>query len=256
MQPRLKTEDIRGIDTYGLKDRARGWGATLVGIADLELLRGIQTEPADLLSGFTRAVSLGVRLSDPILDAIEDRPTPLYAQHYQKVNALLDELALRTSLALQKAGGRALPLPASQVLDAENLTSYISHKAVALAAGLGWQGKSLLLVTPQFGPRVRLVTVLTDLDLPSDAPLANRCGKCRVCAEACPAGAIRGVNTTSHYASREEALRFQSCRDKILNEFSKLPHITGGICGVCVSVCPFGSKGGRKGGKHGALKKR
>ena len=259
MLPRLKTEDVRGIDAYGLKHRARGWGASLIGVADLERLRGIQTEPADLLSGFTRAVSLGVRLSDPVLDAIVDQPTPLYAQHYQKVNALLDDLALRLSLALQSAGGRALPLPASQVLDAANLTSYLSHKAVALAAGLGWQGKSLLLVTPQCGPRVRLVTVLTDVDLAPDTPLANRCGHCRACTEACPAQAIRGVNTTSHYASREEALFFDRCRTKVLDEFAKLPHISGGICGVCVSVCPFGKRGGKKGcnrgGSRGASKR-
>ncbi|MHC1700529.1 MAG: 4Fe-4S double cluster binding domain-containing protein [Humidesulfovibrio sp.] len=246
MSPVLRTLAPRGFDAFGLKRRARHWGASLVGVADLERLRGIETEPADLLSGFSRAVSLAVRLSDPVLDAITDRPTPLYAQHYQKVNALLDELALRVSLALQRAGGRALPLPASQLLDAENLTSYLSHKAVALAAGLGWQGKSLLLVTPRFGPRVRLVTVLTDYDLAPDEPLPNHCGACTACAEACPAGAIRGVNTTTHYASREEALFFDRCRDKILNEFAHLPHITGGICGVCVSVCPFGRKGGRK----------
>jgi epoxyqueuosine reductase QueG len=234
------------LDTPGLKRRARTWGASLVGIADLERLRGIETEPANLLDGFTRAVSLAVRLSDPVLDAIVDRPTPLYAQHYQKVNALLDELALRVSLALQKAGGRALPLPASQVLNPERLTSYLSHKAVAVAAGIGWQGKSLLTITPQFGPRVRLVTVLTDAPLTPDEPLKNACGKCTACADACPAQAIRGVSTDSHYASREEALHFQRCRDKILDEFAKLPHITGGICGVCVAACPFGRARGAK----------
>jgi len=260
MSPVLKTLAARGFDAFGLKRRARSWGASLVGVADLERLRGIQTEPADLLSGFTRAVSLAVRLSDPVLDAIVDRPTPLYAQHYQKVNALLDELALRVTLALQRAGGRALPLPASQMLDPVNLTSYLSHKAVALAAGLGWQGKSLLLVTPQFGPRVRLVTVLTDVDLAPDEPLKNRCGKCRACATACPAGAIRGVNTTSHYASREEALFFDRCRTKVLDEFAKLPHITGGICGVCVAVCPYGRSADRSAdrseGRQAANKKR
>ncbi len=256
MSPVLKTLAARGFDAFGLKRRARGWGASLVGVADLERLRGIQTEPVDLLSGFTRAVSLAVRLSDPVLDAIVDQPTPLYAQHYQKVNALLDELALRVSLALQSVGGRALPLPASQLLDPVNLTSYISHKAVALAAGLGWQGKSLLLVTPAFGPRVRLVTVLTDVDLTPDGPLKNRCGRCRACATACPAQAIRGVGTRTHYASREEALFFDRCRDKILNEFSKLPHITGGICGVCVAVCPHGLSGGRREVRQAATKKR
>ncbi|MBU1230645.1 MAG: 4Fe-4S dicluster domain-containing protein [Proteobacteria bacterium] len=234
------------LDSPALKRLARTWGASLVGVADVERLRGIETEPADLLSGFTRAVSLAVRLSDPVLDAIVDRPTPLYAQHYQKVNALLDELALRASLAIQAAGSRALPLPASQLLDAERLTSYLSHKAVAVAAGLGWQGKSLLVVTPQYGPRVRLVTVLTDHGLTPDAPLKNRCGSCAACAEACPAGAIRGASTDSHYASREEALFFERCRTKVLDEFAKLPHITGGICGVCVSACPFGKAAGRK----------
>ena len=166
------------LDAAGLKRRARSWGASLVGIADLDRLRGIETEPAELFEGFRRAVSIAVRLSDPVLDQITDRPTPLYSQHYQKVNALLDELALRVSLAIQKAGGRALPLPASQILDAERLTSYLSHKAVAVAAGVGWQGKSLLVVSPQHGPRIRLVTVLADLPLAPDAPLKNRCGGC------------------------------------------------------------------------------
>jgi len=235
-----------GLTSASLKRRARTWGASLMGIADLERLRGIDTEPADLFAGFTRAVSLAVRLSDPILDQITDRPTPLYAQHYQKVNALLDELALRVSLVLQQAGARALPVPASQILNAENLTSYLSHKAVAVAAGIGWQGKSLLLVSPQYGPRVRLVTVLTDHPLTPDNPLKNRCGKCSACADACPAQAIRGARTESHFASREEALHFDRCRTMVLETFPKLPHITGGICGVCVSVCPWGRGSAKK----------
>ncbi|HWR02843.1 MAG TPA: 4Fe-4S double cluster binding domain-containing protein, partial [Humidesulfovibrio sp.] len=225
---------------------ARSWGASLVGIADLERLRGIETEPAELFDGFSRAVSIAVRLSDPVLDAIIDRPTPLYSQHYQKVNALLDELALKASLALQQAGGRALPLPASQILDAARLTSYVSHKAVAVAAGIGWQGKSLLAVSPQYGPRIRLVTVLTDLPLTPDEPLKNRCGGCTACTDACPAQAIRGANTDSHFGSREEALFFERCRVQVLEEFAKLPHIHGGICGVCVSVCPWGRQAERK----------
>ena len=93
MLPVLRTLAPRGFDAFGLKRRARHWGASLVGVADLERLRGIETEPADLLSGFSRAVSLAVRLSDPVLDAVTDRPTPLYAQHYQKVNALLDDFS-------------------------------------------------------------------------------------------------------------------------------------------------------------------
>ncbi len=92
--------------------------------------------------------------------------------------------------------------------------------------------------------------VLTDLDLTPDEPLKNRCGKCRVCANACPAQAIRGVGTKTHYDSREEALFFDRCRTKVLDEFAKLPHITGGICGVCVAACPYGRKAGSQGAKE------
>ncbi len=230
-----------------VKTFAEACGADVVRIADLALLEGIQTEPADLLVGFSRAVSIAVRLADGVMDAIVDRPTPLYQQHYLKVNALLDDIALRVSQYLQKAGGRALPIPASQVLDAAEWTSYISHKAVAVAAGVGWQGKSLLVVNPQCGPRLRLVTVLTDLDLDPDAPLKNLCARCSACADACPAQAIKNVNTDRHYENREEALHFDRCVRKVSEEHPQLDFIESPICGVCIRACPFGqrTKGGR-----------
>jgi epoxyqueuosine reductase len=225
-----------------LKEFALKCGADLVGIADLLLLEGIQTEPKDLLKGYTRAVSIAVRLADGVIDPIVDRPIPIYQQHYAKVNALLDDIAIRVGQFLQNAGAKALPIPASQLLDSENWRSYISHKAVAIAAGIGWQGKSLLVVSQLYGPRIRLVTVLTDMELIPDKPLANRCGKCSSCAQACPAQAIRNVNTKRHYADREEALFFDRCVTKVTQEFTKLQFIENPICGVCIRACPWGQK--------------
>jgi epoxyqueuosine reductase QueG len=234
-----------------LKSFARRCGADAVGIADLALLEGIQTEPADLLKGYTRAVSIAVRLADGVLDPIVDRPTPLYQQHYLKVNAVLDDIAVRVSQHIQEAGGTALPIPASQVLDKTAWTSYISHKAVAIAAGLGWQGKSLLVVHPKFGPRVRLVTVLTDLPLEPDRPLKNLCAKCSECTQACPVQAIRNVNTDRHYQDREDALNFAKCVARVNENATTLPFIEHQICGVCIKVCPRGKKKGkRKGGSR------
>ncbi len=71
--------------------------------------------------------------------------------------------------------------------------AHISHKAVARMAGLGWQGKSLLLINPEYGPRVRLVTILTDMPLTPDGPVKNRCGACLECVQACPASAIKNA---------------------------------------------------------------
>ncbi len=230
------------MDTKELKDLACTYGADFVRIADLALLKGIQTEPKDLLKGYTRAISIGIRLSDGVIDPIVDSPTPLYQQHYLRVNDRLDDIAVRITQYLQKSGAKALPVPASQLLDKDNWTSYISHKAVALAAGLGWQGKSLLIVNPECGPRLRLVTVLTDAGLEADKPLKNRCGKCKACTEACPAQAIKGANTEYHFRDRDEALYFQRCVDKVVGDFSKRPLIEKPICGVCIRACPWGAK--------------
>jgi epoxyqueuosine reductase QueG len=233
------------IKTNELKRFAEHCGADLVGIADLALLEGIRTIPDNLLDGYKTAVSIGVRLSDGVIDAIVDSPTPLYQQHYARVNVLLDEIALRVCRFVEKVGGRALPIPASQLLDKAGWHSYLSHKAVAIAAGLGWQGKSLLVVSQVHGPRIRLVSVLTDLRLEPDRPLKNKCGACSACAEACPAEAIKNVNTSSHYGSRDEALYFDRCVSKVTQEFTRLPFIDNPICGVCIRACPWGQRQGR-----------
>lgn len=225
-----------------LTDKLQSWGATVVRVADTARLDGIETEPKDLLDNYPRAVSIAVRLSDPIMDGIDKQPTPLYSSHYSRVNALLDDLAIRTTNLLQENGAKAAPIPASQILDSEKWTSYISHKAVAIAAGIGWQGKSLLVVSPDCGPRIRLVTVLINADIEPDSPLKNRCGKCNQCKDHCPAEAIHGVNTESHYSSRSEAIDLDKCVRQVRDVFGELPHINPLICGICIKVCPWGAK--------------
>jgi len=225
-----------------IKQQARSLGADLVGIADLQLLQGIETTPADLLAPYDRAISLAVKLPNAVFEQLDDRPTPLYAQVYLNVNALLDQIALKLTTWIEARGGKALPIPASQPLDMQNFTAHLSAKAVANVAGLGWQGKSLLIVTPEFGPRVRLVTILTDLPLVADKPLKNRCGNCTACTEACVARAIRNVNVEFHYASRDEALDFSKCAEKLVHEFKNLPLVEKPICGICIKVCPWGRR--------------
>lgn len=226
--------------TARLKRRVARWGGDLCGVADAGPLREFETIPADLLGLFTRAISIAVRVPAGVFETVGERPTPLYAAVYQTANRLLDDIAFRAAAFLQDEGFRSLPIPASQVLDRVNWRGAISHKAVARLAGVGWQGKNLLLVTQKHGSRVRLVTVLTDAPLAVDGPVKNRCGSCTACRDACPSGAIRGVGTKDRYASREEALDFGRCRDRLTLENAKLPDVGVPICGVCIKVCPFG----------------
>jgi len=228
--------------TNRIKSKILGWGADLVGVADTGSLNELKVNPPNLLQDFARAVSIAIQLPISVFETISDKPTPNYSSAYKTANLILDQLAYKTAVAFQKEGYYSLPVPASQVLDRENWYAAISHKAVARMAGLGWQGKNLLLITPQFGSRVRLVTVLTAAPLTVDTPVKNRCGDCMLCRDACPVKAIRGVNTTDHYKDRNEALHFSRCVNKLTIEYAALPGIDASICGICIKVCPFGRK--------------
>ncbi|RPJ13558.1 MAG: epoxyqueuosine reductase, partial [Desulfobacteraceae bacterium] len=118
----------------------------------------------------------------------------------------------------------------------------ISHKAVARMAGIGWQGKNLLLITAKYGSRVRLVTILTSALLKADSSVKNRCGECTMCRDACPVGAIKGVGTKTYYRDREEAIYLSRCAGKLAGEFAAIPDVGVPVCGICIKVCPFGRR--------------
>lgn len=228
------------VKSVEIKQKAMELGADLVGIADLSRVQGLPTLPEGLFGNYTHAIVIAVAVSREVFEMISDGPTPLYLHHYLATNTLLDNVALQLQNEILRKGFRALAIPASQVLDRTNWLAHLSHKAMGKAAGLGWQGKSLLLVTPQYGPRVRLATVLTDAPLEADSLQANRCGTCQQCQKACPAGAIKGGSWEDHPQTREEALYFSRCVEKVNEDFAKRPEIGKPICGICISVCPWG----------------
>ncbi len=238
----MKEQNLSPGYTEKLKSEILALGADLVGIADVEPLNELRVDPPNLLEPFSRAVSIALHLPSAGFEEIIDRPTPVYKSIYQTANLMLDQIAFRTATILEKDGYYSLPIPASQVLDQKNWYGAITHKAVARMAGLGWQGKNLLIITPRYGSRVRLATILTQARLEIDGPVKNRCGNCTNCLDACPAQAIKGVNTETHYKNRDEALYFSRCRDKVVEEFAKIPEVGVPICGICIKVCPFGRK--------------
>lgn len=64
------------------------------------------------------------------------------------------------------------------------------ERPYAAASGLGWVGKSTMLLVPGFGPWVLLGAVVTTLELTADEPIRKSCGSCTRCVVACPTGAL------------------------------------------------------------------
>ncbi|MCA9879995.1 MAG: tRNA epoxyqueuosine(34) reductase QueG [Thermomicrobiales bacterium] len=77
-------------------------------------------------------------------------------------------------------------------IDARFLTDHarIVDRAVAARAGLGWYGKNACIIVPGHGSWVMLGELLLELDLEPDAPLDRNCGRCQICLDRCPTGAI------------------------------------------------------------------
>lgn len=114
----------------------------------------------------------------------------------------------------------------------------LPQKTVATLSGLGWIGKSTLLVVPSHGPRVRPGTLLTDMPLETDSPVVqSSCGDCRACVDVCPVGAIKG-NLWSQGTPRNELFDVSRCYNYRWSKKSTLGRRL--ECGLCLKACPVG----------------
>jgi epoxyqueuosine reductase QueG len=183
--------------------------------------------PGATLNELPLAVSIALPVASEVLGTLEGAPNQLYEHHYRQVNFALDRLGLDLCRLVNSLGSRALAIPASQLVDWDRQRGHLSHKRVAVAAGLGWLGRNNLLVTPTHGAQVRLATVLTDLTMPPDSPLNQDCGPCRRCIAVCPCKAIG--RTAADF-------RHQDCFAQ-LKEFQHRRLVSQYVCGLCVRAC-------------------
>ena len=230
---------------------AKGYELDLVGVADLSPASShLVRQGGAIFKNYPRAISLGFRLSNEVVESIADhanRPLVMnYIHHvYSVVNGRLDQAALSVAGFLMEQGYLAFPVPASQVLSFETYTGLVPHKTAAHLAGVGWIGKNALLVTGEYGPRVRFVTVYTDAPLSAGAPQKVRCGSCRACVDACPAHAFTG-NSFDEEKHRDYIYDAEACNNYMKERRLSLlgKNVFGGNCGLCIQVCPFGKPKG------------
>ncbi len=217
--------------TADMKEMAYSLGADLVGVAKAESFTEAPKghRPEELLRGARSVIVMAIHLLDA---SLESTPNREYSVTYNVVNRELDRIAFRVARFLQDKGYRALQIPASPPYDVSRNMGDLSHRHAGHLAGLGVFGKNSLLLSTKFGPRIRLVSVITDAPLTADKPFdLDLCKQCERCIRACPAGALKGNRVVDKL--RCDAHHVEVGKQLQLEDWEQ-------ICGVCIHVCPVG----------------
>jgi len=180
-------------------------GLDLFGVAPVRRLEGGPEggRPTDYLPHATSVVVCGAKIPDAAVEVAghyeEPGKTlgPYMWYGYVLLNWDLSSAARRLVRLLETRGFKGLPFPPTGLLYKYGTRADFSHRHAAVAAGLGEFGFSGLLLTPEFGPRQRLVSIITDAPLKS-SPMYHGPKLCRpdacgyACIKACPTTAMSG----------------------------------------------------------------
>jgi len=206
--------------TGALEKELLASGATVVGFAI------VKPALSDEIAHLEKAVSIGV-----------DRN--------------LNEDTVRSLVSLQKKAAGFLKRKGYKYLcippDSDRIKStfvsklyhLFTHKIAATSAGIGWIGRNGLLISPVYGPRLSLATVLTDAPLKTGEPIEfSLCGDCRMCVDFCPSKAITGKDW-SRFDPFIELVRSVDCSShkRKSKSMNGKPN-----CGLCINICPYGRK--------------
>lgn len=213
-------------------------GADIIGFASVQRWNEAdevepEFRPQSLWEPARTVIVLGVGMPLPI---VETTPSILHKETYDTANRVLDAMAFNLVRFLNRTGNSAYFFTrdgfGSLRLLKDRPKAAFSHIMAAKYAGLGTIGVSNCLLTPEFGSRVRFVSVFTSAVLEPD-PMIEKdlCIKCGTCVECCPVNAL---------TMRE---------DSFVGDFELIPCLERHIslskdkaypCGICTKVCPVG----------------
>lgn len=179
-----------------------------------------------------------------IIKHMQNAPTKEYVKELVSLNSRLDELGMKCEEFLINKGYRAYAQTKARLgHDFGEFNSFeLPHKTVATRAGIGWIGKSALLITEKYGCALRLSSVLTDAPLEIGQPiLKSKCGKCMECKNACFGGAISGKEW-NYKINRADFYNDKKCEKYALKISEENLGKSDTVCGKCIYACPHTQK--------------
>jgi ferredoxin len=231
-EPSIMTEQI--------KETATLYGASLTGICKLDnrwiYSRDMAGKTIEIPRDYRYAVVMAIQMD---VEAIETSPSfsacTASALGYSKMAFCVACLAE----FIRRLGYKAIPMGNDTALSIP----------LAIDAGLGQLGRNGLLITPQYGPCVRICKVFTDLPLEPDRPIefgvTDFCKRCNKCAKACEVDAIQSDKEPSFKvecpSNNQGILRWAVNHDKCYPFWIE----NGGDCSTCIAVCPFVRRAGK-----------
>ena len=230
--------------TEDIKERAIRYGFTLVGIVsakDYDAYPGHfiahrdykrnTLKTGDYMEGAKSLIILGIQVWDNLFDMVvqvgdhHEYPDEWRGRYYaRRMMRHLNKLGYRTELE----------------------PDLLSKKRMAQMSGIGAFGKQSLIVNTEYGPWIRLRSILTDAELvPTEPFTGDLCGDCTKCVEACPVGAL-----TPYKVDPDKCLLGMTWDKRLSDEFKEIylehcPNLTENtwkMCNTCQQACPIGKE--------------
>ena len=224
-----------------IKRLARFFGADLCGITDIDSrwhyterpdTKAMKPVPNDLPAGLTHVIVMGHEMDKELVDTY---PSALAGAATGREYSHEAAIVMQLGAYIRNLGYNAV----ASMNDTALVIPY------AIKAGLGEYGRNQMVLTPEFGPRVRFSKIFTDMPLAVDAVrelgLSRYCQDCIICADACPPKALpKGV--PSFVGDRPSTIKgvkkWSANCEACFGYWAKIKT----DCAICMRVCPFNQR--------------